>query len=373
MFQVIVNIHDETNLYHASKALAGLYGLAAQGQASVQLTRKGFAPPHPAVLQLEVADQDNLGAGRRRIAIDLLDRGDLFDHGALSSCDVYFKRSYFEPELPTSLVEREKIRPWGLNFPCRQAGGAARHWLLLARGFLAGGARAAWRGPQALHRWTLSARQFACLPAASQFEASTDEPLEPVVVYQTRLWEQHETEPDDAAAINRQRVQIVRALRRTLGRAFLGGLVATPLARREYPDEVVSPAESRMANYAARSRRAAIGVYTRGLHHSSAFKLAEYLAGGKAIVAEGLRNQTPAALEPDEHWLAFRDADECVQQCRQLLQDQERRTALRRAAAEYYRRYVEPMAHLRWTLDEAFRQSSQGVWFPSHARALEVV
>lgn len=343
MYLVTVNIHSQTNLYHASKVLAGLYSLAAQGEAVVEEVRHGFAPPHAAVLELEVSETERPS---RRIAIDLLDRSDLIDSEALAACHVYFKRNHYAPDLRRLVAHVGKIRPWGLNFPCRQ-NTQLRHWDFLNRV-----ARAAARGPRSVHQAVLEARQFACLPAATDFEASHSVPLAPIVVYQTRLWEPHEAEPDDAEAINRLRVEVVRSLRRALGPAFFGGLIATPLARRQYQEDVVSPRQSRMAIYAAQSRRALIGVYTRGLHHSTAFKLAEYLAGSKVIVAEGLRNDTPVKLERNVHWVPFRDADECVQQCRLLLADPQRCTAMREAAAEHYRRYVEPAAHLRWTLDQ---------------------
>src|SRR5689334_9382724 len=54
MYYVTVCLHDQTSLYNASKALAGLYGLAERGEATVRLTSCGFADPQPAVLQLVV-------------------------------------------------------------------------------------------------------------------------------------------------------------------------------------------------------------------------------------------------------------------------------------------------------------------------------
>jgi len=356
MYHAAAYIHDEISLYNASKAMAGLLELAELGEITLRLTDRGFAAPHPAVFQLTVAEDDG---EPRRAAIDLLDRSDVVDFATLASCDVYFKRSYFQADL-AKLSQQSwlrpqtaKIRPWGLNFPCLVPALKSRRWKLLARCFWKRSLRALVRGPQAARAVAQEMRQFACLPAAAQFEADPGEPLEPIVVFQTRLWEPHEAAPDDAAAVNRMRVEVVRALRQALSTAFVGGLVSTPLARREHPGEVVPPQQSRMVNYAALSRRALIGVYTRGLHHSTAFKLPEYLAGSKAVVAEGLRNQTPTPLERGLHWAEFRDADECVLECRRLLADHERCAAMRQASAEYYRLHVAPQAHLRWTLAEA--------------------
>jgi hypothetical protein len=361
MYHVTMSLHDQTSLYNASKVLAGLYRLAAEGAVVVRVTSKSFAEPQAAVLQLTVESDDGATEFPRRVAIDLLDRSDIVDGAALAACDVYFKRSIFAPDLqalraqPGIQNSLGKVRPWGLNFPCHSAGSKVQRWSLVTRCFAKLVARAVLRGPQAAIRVAQEVRQFACLPNATQFEVAEQQPLEPLVVFQSRLWEPHEAAPDNADEVNRLRVDVVRALRRGLGRAFLGGLVATPLSRRLYPDEVVAPEQSRMGNYAALSRRALIGVYTRGLHHSTAFKLPEYLAGSKVIVAEGLRNELPEALERDRHWISFRDPEECVTRCQELLKDLPRCPALRRAAGEYYRRHVEPTAHVRWTLEEACR------------------
>lgn len=360
MYDVTIYLHAETNLYHASKALAGLYRLAEQREVRLHCQGGGFAQPHAAVLHLEVADAALDGGPARKVAIDLLDRSDLVDRAALGACDVYFKRSHYQDDLSRWKLEpslRAKIRPWGLNFPCRVKAGAAGGWSLLWRCNWRRALQAAFRGPRAARRLFQQCRQFAALPDAAQFEVDERTPLDRVVLFQTRLWAPEETEPDDAHDVNELRVRIVRALRRAFGKAFLGGIVPTPLARRHYAGDIVPAHQARMKNYAAHGRRALIGVYSRGLHHSTAFKLPEYLAGSKVVVAQGLRNDTPAALAPEVHWASFRDADECVERCARLLGDRERCAEMRRAAGDYYRSHVEPGAHLHWTLMEALRLS----------------
>src|SRR5262245_13836823 len=222
MYHVSVCIHEHTSLYNASQALTGLCALAERGQATVRWTSQGFAAPQAAVVQLTVSGPAT--APPRRVVLDLLDRSDLVDSDALAACDVYFKRSYFAPHL-TQLFEqsqctnRQKVRPWGLNFPCRGPALKRQTWPLLWRTFLQRAARASLRNPRALRSLAQEARQFLCLPSAAQFEVSEHQPLEPAIVFQTRLWEPEEAAPDDAREVNRLRVDLVRALRRALGRA----------------------------------------------------------------------------------------------------------------------------------------------------------
>jgi hypothetical protein len=74
------------------------------------------------------------------LAIDLRDQSDHVAHEALGKCDVYLKRSLFRPDLarlPTQLAR--KVRPFGLNFPCRTGGSSRRLfrctcWRMLLRG-----------------------------------------------------------------------------------------------------------------------------------------------------------------------------------------------------------------------------------------------
>jgi len=127
----------------------------------------------------------------------------------------------------------------------------------------------------------------------------------------------------------------VRALRRALGPRFSGGLVPTPLARERWP-EWVSDAPTRRRAHMRWMQGAVVAVYTRGLHHSTAFKLPEYLAASRCIVAEPVRNALPRPLVPGEQLLEFSTPAECVARCVAVLDSAELQARLRRAAWEYW-------------------------------------
>jgi hypothetical protein len=346
-WRVRAYLTPEQDLYHASKVYTGLCALHAQGRALVSFVT-GRPAAGPAVLRLDVTRDGTT----RRVAIDLHDRGDTWADQLLEKCDVYFKRSLHPPDL-ASLPPgpRAKVLPFGLNFACRGHGVTAR-----VLGAL--GPRYAWRvlrsslGGTGRDREALGVlKQFCTLPHVAHYEMAPAVPVEPLVLFQTRVWEPGEVYPDDPAEVNEGRVALVRALRRAFGESFLGGLVPTAHARRHYPD-AVSDQPSRRGRYVALSKRALVGVYSRGLHHSLAFKLPEYLASSKAIVADGFRNQLPTPLEDGTHYLGFRDPDQCVEQCARLLAEPQRAAAMRRANYRYYCEEVAPAAHVFKCLEQ---------------------
>jgi len=172
------------------------------------------------------------------------------------------------------------------------------------------------------------------------------------VVYQTRMWDPAQAGPD-AEEINRQRAELVRALRRTLRDRFAGGVVPTAFARAHFGD-VVTTFPVRFSNYIAFSKEILIGVNTRGLYQSAPFKLPEYLASAKSIVGDPIRNEAPHPLEPGVHYLQFRSVDECLAHCERLLSDTDLASGLSRRAWEYYTRHVRPSEHAAFCLRQAF-------------------
>ena len=68
---------------------------------------------------------------------------------------------------------------------------------------------------QFLRDLAVDARQLFALPSPSAFEHLPSEPAEPLILFQTRLWEPNATD-SDAEQINVERVELVRTLRSAL-------------------------------------------------------------------------------------------------------------------------------------------------------------
>lgn len=361
------------SLYHASNLCAGLWLAGARGVIRVELPSVRSSRRYAQLSKIGHAWLDVVRADTgesRLLCIDGLDRSDLFSEEALRRCDVYLKRSYYAPDLAALPAElREKVQPFGMNYACRCAGHDGRFLRLLMRqgGLCCREIRTG--GLADLREVLVSLRSYLSSPGVDEFECDPAIPLEPTILFQTRIWREDDT-TDSAQEINEGRVRVIRALKKAFGSRFVGGLVPCPLAKHRYPDALTTQ-QSRRSAYVAMSKRSLIGVYTRGLHHSIAYKFPEYLAAAKCIVSEPLRNTLPAALQAGVHYLPFASPQECVEACGRLLENPALASAMRRANHRYYLDEVRPDAHLLACLDRAFAPSVVNPMDAIYGRAVD--
>lgn len=350
--RVEAEIHPHPSFTHLGLVLTGLDTLARAGRLELGATP---ATPggHPLVLRCRVED----GAGRaRRVVFDMLDRSTEWDLPGLEAADLYFKRSFHGPDVARLGPERaSRVQPFGMNFLCRSAGSTRwvlRHAVLPELWSLPGLGRSGLAG-----RW-VEYRSFFGSPAVEAFEVPPESPAAQRIAFQTRVWTAGELGPE-SQALNEERVATVRALRREFGARFTGGLVPTPMARERWPAEV-SPAPTRRRDHIRWVQGALVAVYTRGLHHSTAFKLPEYLAASRCVVAEPVRNVLPRPLVPGEHLLEFRSPEECVARCDALLASRELQGRLRRAAWAYWQEEGRPEVRVERCLAQVLALGDPG-------------
>lgn len=330
--------HD---LIHTSLVLSGFCALAEQGAFTLRYHHPRSAADRWLVSDAVVIVFDVHDAGSRRIAIDLRD-GEGLSRPIIDRVDAYFKRSYFPPEhdsVPAELAA--KIRPFGLNYPCRTARSTAR---LLAR---IGGAMAL-SGRPGLQRL----KQYLLTPAPSAFEQAPTAVVQPLVAFQPRLWTEHEVAAGESGLLNEERVTLVRVLKREFGARFVGGLVPTPFARERFAADL-TPHSSNHAEYLRIKKRCLISVYTRGVEHSLAFKLGETFAASQCLVSVPLRYGLPQPIDEGTHYLGFETVDQCVAACHRLLSDPELANVMRRANHDYYVREIEPAAHVSRVIERS--------------------
>lgn len=331
--RVILYVDADHDLYHASRFMTGLCALEAAGEIALRYVRpRGddrWLAGDPIVLCFDLAPH---GA---RVAVDLRD-GLGVSRPILDHVDHYLKRAFYRPELadlPAPLAA--KIAPFGLNYGCRSVRSAARllrtiGWPLLQQ------------GRAALPRL----RQYFATPDQAEFEQGPDTPVEPMVVFQTRLWTRQEIPPEEVEPLNEARVAMVRALRRAFGPRFVGGLVPTPLAVESYPAEVTTHS-SRYREYLAMKKRYLVSIYTRGVEHSLAFKLGETIAAAQCLVSVPLRYELPVPLVAGRNYLSFETTEEAVAACQRLFDDAQLAATMRHANHAYYLSEVEPAAQVR--------------------------
>jgi hypothetical protein len=335
---VTVYVSPRHDLIHTSLLHTGFCELAARGAIALRYRRPSGADAwlagDPIVVCFDVE-----GAAPVRVAVDLRD-GEGSSWPIIDRVDRYLKRAFYRPEVERLPPQHGvKLAPFGLNFGCRNG---ASTWRLLQTI----GLPLAAVGKAGLSRL----RQYLLTPPISAFELDPSVAVSPRVTFQTRLWTEDEVAPGEAAPLNADRVAMVRALKQAFGDRFAGGLVPTPFALATYPGDV-TPHSSKYSDYLKLRKQCLVGVYTRGVEHSLAFKLGETFAASQCLVSVPLRYELPSPIEEGRHYLSFNTPDQCVAACHRLLDDPALASAMRYANHEYYAREVEPAAHVMRMLD----------------------
>jgi hypothetical protein len=356
MFEV--TIFPSPSSAHLSQAFAGLYELEAAGlvelRASVDAPQWGDASTYN-LQWMEISDSRTTKP--RRVVVDVRD-GTAIDASALAQADIYFKRSCDCSELarlPESL--RRKVRPYGLNYACssdnqprnltfaRQLYGIERIDSERPADVLKPLRRRAslplrWLG---LRRDENSANEP--LPF-TRFEADAASFAQPAVLFLTRLWSPQATPGSDPCALkelNATRIELIRTLRDRFGERFVGGVQRDRYSERLCPD-CVTDAGTNKAHYLELMKSHLIAIASTGLHGSTGWKFAEYVAASRCIVSEPLRSTLPEPLVQGVHYLEYHTPEQCADACDRILDDPALANAMRRDNQEYYRRALKPCA-----------------------------
>lgn len=300
-----------------------------------------------------------------RICYDTGDRPALYEDDARAS-DFYFKRSY-DPAVVDQRSDRHRIRPLGFNYPVYGRGDAA-----LRRGFWLLRESNAWRDCAAWRQLLRSIPVLSSLErsdggrATSSFMHFEDFPKlhrDPSILFLARTWNPKEFHfgpelVEERETMNVMRAACIRALRKEFGNTFVGGFAPTPHARANYPDCVVGAGITRKPAYVRAMRRCAIGVATMGLYRTNGFKIAEYIAASKSIVAEPIYHDVPGAFVSSVNFLEFATASQCVDAVATLRQDPVRRLAMMKANHDYYHAFLRPDMLVLNTLVQALELRS---------------
>lgn len=295
-----------------------------------------------------VAEMERVSDGaRRRVCFDIHDRSYLFSVEQLAASDTYFKRSHHPPDVEAlEPGVRRKVAPFGPIF-------GPGHRSAMG-GLLWGWGRYAAARPARAKDSLRHLSDFLRLPVTRDFERAPDHDLPPRVLLQTRLWMESEvTGAPFAPEINEERVGVVRGLRRALGERFVGGALPTPFARKNYPD-VVCEWDTRRSAYLKTMQTCLIGIYTKGLHYATAWKLGEYAAASMCIVASGLRNTFVEPFTEPRNYLGFTAPEQCVEHCVRLLENRDEARAMVQANHDYYVNHIRPARQMRRWIEQAF-------------------
>jgi len=285
-----------------------------------------------------------------KLCFDVHD-SDNIDEDSLRECLMYFKRSYNPRRHPTL---SPKIRALGLNCEVYPSG--------LNMGALSFAARR--RDYLTVLKHALAPVIGRPRPRVSEIEPTALRHLTgPRVLFLARLWDpaavQSPEEREERLRINEKRVECIQLLRQQLGELFTGGLIECPVSKRTYPSLVVHASQTRRATYLRHVQRHEICIATAGLHGSTGWKFAEYLAKSRAIVCEQPSFSAPGLTE-GTHYLPFDEPGECVAYAEKLLSNPSLRAQMMDANGKYFRRYLRPDALVANAIRQARHAARSG-------------
>jgi hypothetical protein len=267
--------------------------------------------------------------GHILVYYDLNDDARIFDD-ALNDVDFYFKRSFTEEHSKAS----SKIYPLGLNYPLFSDG---FDWFRLRRELSVG---------SPLERIKGVTRQFfKPYPTSRHTEAAPDFDRPPKVLLLTKAWanrkKHRRNSQDSLEALDDYRAACIRALRKSLGDMFLGGMADEPAARDRFSDLIIKDRRvTAKKSYLRLLREFPICVTTKGLWDSNGWRLGEYVAQSKAIVTERPAYQAPGSFANGVNYLDFTTPEECVGAVQRLIDGKALRSRMMIANWRYYRAYI---------------------------------
>ncbi|MGN0634732.1 MAG: glycosyltransferase [Acutalibacteraceae bacterium] len=341
---------------HLYPILAGFASLRRKGAMQVRWER--LHPSDADVLpynMLEVVGEDG-----KRLIFDMNDgyenllqeKADMvpFYNGLLDRCDLFFKRS-FDGQRNALLCAPEKMRRTPPNFlvtlphnpahfpvPCDPNREKIKKLIRMLPG-------------SQYYNGHILEKNIFDTPRLSE---------KPRILFMARLWDPAGDFPgqltpamqQERYAINESRASCIRLLRDAFGENFCGGVAPSAFSQKEYADVVLeNEGLSHKNAYLAFMKQFDIHIATMGLHGSTGWKFAEYLAASKAVVCEPLCYESAGGLADGTHYLSFADGDACVRQV-QTLMDGDRRLAMMQANHAYAEQYMRCEAFVRYALRE---------------------
>ena len=319
--QVTIKLATREGAAHVSGILAGFTLLAKRRELTlrVQDVRQGNSLAREALLETEIDG--------RTVVFDLMDGYFYNDPAAVLAlfqrADVVFKRSFSEEknrQFPGDISA--KLRPLGLNYYVTCPGSPLE---------------AERSAKSRLKQWALSKK--------------------PRILFLTRLWDPEEPAvqqyPELQAEwrqVNADRIELLHRLQSAFPAQFTGGVSDNACARRQCPELILPDKLTGKRAYLHRMQHTEICVASTGLHGSTGWKLAEYVAAGRAIVTEPLRYTLPGGFEEGKNYKTYTSPAECEAQLRQLLADPAAILAMAQHNAAYYQTWLRPEQQVRQAL-----------------------
>ena len=351
-YEVEIQFSFNHLIKHASHIWMGLFLLEKENIISLNWRMMPFREKSNGAVKIIVYDFEL--KKELSIAFDMHDMSSVFDDHMLKNSDVYFKRSYFKNDVALLPLDLQgKVKPYGMNLPTTSSSLSAKIFANAIKNFAINFPKAPRMAVHLVKQMKNPYHQFIGLPSLDDYLHSPYDEFNETVFFQTRLWEQEYVGKDNAQEINSMRVDLIRSLRKTFKDRYIGGLLPTTYAKKYYPDCITEKATD-SKGYIKLLKSNLVGIYTRGLNHSIALKLPEYISASLCVVTDNIRNQVSGEFTEGINYLEFNDIDTCLSHCDKLISDKELALYMRRKNHRYYLDNIEPANKLLLCLEEAF-------------------
>jgi hypothetical protein len=176
----------------------------------------------------------------------------------------------------------------------------------------------------------------------------------PQILLLTRLWDPvgndaysvrsaaRERDTRDLDAINRTRIECIEACQEAFAGHFIGGLAATPHAKKIAPHLVAPETMTNKPNFMALVKASPICIATTGVILSTGWRFGEYMAASRAIVSEKVRDVLPGPFRAPSNYLEFSTVSELLRAVRELVADRSALKTMMWNNYSYYRSYGRP-------------------------------
>lgn len=245
----------------------------------------------------------------------------------IHDCDYYFKRSFSREKNEEMFGEdSRKMYPLGFNYLVLHKGSIVR------QKFIKRAAKA-----------VLGRKNFSYF-TEDKFLSEPVFTENPKIIFCTRLWKKN---PE----ISQMRINILRSLKSRYPDRFIGGLFDEDLSAQLAPDLIIPSKYTVKENYLAEMLGSDICIATTGLHGSIGWKTGEYVAAAKGIVSEKFCYEVPGNFDKGINYLEFETVDGCLSAVDTLVKNPEMLLEMKKANAEYYKKYLQPGQLIKNTLD----------------------
>ncbi|TKK65015.1 hypothetical protein FC093_21160 [Ilyomonas limi] len=277
--------------------------------------------------------------------------------------DFYFKRSY-SPKMLAYAPEGCTVLPLGFNYNMQPRANLLRFNNSLPE-----------KIKYILKTGNLTKRFFGkSFFYAKDFEQAPLEAGQDKVLFITRLWNPDEAKSEPSRvhrqSINAMRVACIEMCRKKYGKQFTGGLIKDAFSAKHYPQLLLPDELTCKKGYLNTTKKHAICVATTGLHNSTGWKMAEYVAASKAIVSEPLHFELPGNFEKNTNYLEFTTVDELINKIDYLLQNKTALLQMMQNNHRYYHHYVKPDVLVLNTLNKIVAPKQEDAFIQQAVQAL---